>query len=118
LSALPSPRAIRLVGAEEARAPFGLSFSSEADALCVVLHNAENVAAVAAQIPDGLAPDALVIVMPHEARAAGLLAKLRPARQIPRDLRCSALLARGFVRIGAASDPKSGADLVWGYVAA
>ena len=44
-----------------------------------------------------------------------LLAALGRGRTIPRVFRATALVARGYVRVGAGIDPESRSDLVWGY---
>jgi hypothetical protein len=47
--------------------------------------------------------------------ARTVLAILGRARTVPRAVRCSALVARGYVRVGAAEDDRR-VDLAWGYV--
>jgi hypothetical protein len=44
-----------------------------------------------------------------------VLAALGRGRVVPRALRATALVARGYVDVGAAVDPASRSDLVWGY---
>ncbi len=68
--------------------------------------------------PSELDPGTLVVV-PAEIAAApslarSMLAVFRRPRTVPRALRCSALVARGFVRVGAADDDRL--DIAWGYV--
>jgi hypothetical protein len=57
-------------------------------------------------------PVARLFVHPEAAREDGMLARLRPRRQLSRALRASALLARGYADIGAAE--VEGLDWVWG----
>jgi hypothetical protein len=115
----PRPGALRLVtraqGAKPPRPPLGLAaWSPTADAIAVLLDASDDataIAGIAAQLPDGasLPPGTPVFVL-------GKAADLRPfwrvfARDvsIPRAARCTALLARGYVDIGA------DADLAWGH---
>jgi hypothetical protein len=68
----------------------------------------------ATSLPEGT----LVVVLPSvvaESLGSRLLAAVGRGRTIPRAYRCSALLARGYVRIGAALDASSGQDLAWGF---
>jgi hypothetical protein len=44
-----------------------------------------------------------------------LLSAIGRGRTVGRAERCSALLARGYVRIGAGVDPKTRNDLAWGH---
>jgi hypothetical protein len=80
---------------------------------------AGDAAAVAAQIPEPatLASRAAVVVLGATARKGGRLARWLGPRAVvvPRALRCTALLARGYVRIGGGIDPDTGADLAWGW---
>jgi hypothetical protein len=74
--------------------------------------------------PKELPPGSLVIV-PNEVTPRGrsrsalgrrILGVFGRTKTVSRALRCSALVARGYVRVGAvdASDPH-GTDLTWGY---
>jgi len=69
--------------------------------------------------PETVAPGAMVIVLGETASSGGLVARLlqslRRDESIPRAARASALLARGYTRIGAARDEASAHDLVWGF---
>jgi len=47
-----------------------------------------------------------------------VLGALGRGRTLPRALRCSALVARGYVDVGAGTCPVTGADLAWGYAPA
>jgi len=81
-------------------------------------------AQIAATLPEPASmPSGACIVILGEAPApAGLVARLlqslRRTESVPRAARASALLARGYTRIGAARDDASAHDLVWGFVAA
>jgi hypothetical protein len=102
--------------------PFGLgTWTDDAAAIAVELEADDDgpaVAIVAAQIPDTseVAPGALVVVLGDVASSSGIFGRLlRARRSIPRAIRGSALLARGYVRIGGGIDDASGLDLAWGY---
>ena len=72
----------------------------------------------AAQIPAAaeIARGRVVIVLPERAVPTGILARLFGGGRasIPRAVRATALLARGYGGIAAALDPKTDLDLVWG----
>jgi hypothetical protein len=125
----PRVPTIRLVGpaADHARgrvpAPLGARYATDADARAVALGPSDvtSVAAVAAALPD---PDALpagtlVVVLPDVVEPASfgsrLLAALGRGRVVPRALRSSALVSRGYVRVAAGIDEPSRTDLVWGF---
>ncbi len=134
-AALPRPTMLRLVGGarEQARkrleAPLGASFdTSDTDAAdvdgCAVALGPDDVvdlASVARALPDPatLEPEMIVVVLGRVASARSLFGALIGALgrgpSVDRALRCSALVARGFVRVGAGTD-EAGADLAWGYV--
>lgn len=128
---LPTPpTAFRLVGPaakniRERVAPFGRTFRDDGDAFAVALgDDAQDLAAVARALPDVATLDegALVVVLPQIAPppslAVRVLVALGRGRTVSRALRCSALLAKGYTRIGAGIDPDTRADLVWGYAPA
>jgi len=77
-----------------------------------------QVDAAAVQIPPAreVARGRLVIVLPERAAPAGILARLFGGGRasVPRSVRATALLARGYGAIGACVDPKTDLDLVWG----
>ena len=111
LSPLPSP-------------PLGLrSWSREAAAVAVLLdasiNDLANLAAVAAQIPNAetLGPATLVMVLGEAVNARRGWGRLFGVgrSKIARALRCGALLVQGYVDIGAALDPATGSDIVWGW---
>ena len=128
---VPPPRAssLRLVGpaAEHARgritAPLGATFAADAPAWAVAFgpNDAADVAAVARALPDPdeLPAGALVVLLPEVVDAPSLasrfLAALGRGRTVPRALRSTALVARGYVRVAAGIDGKTGSDLVWAY---
>jgi hypothetical protein len=81
-----------------------------------------SVDAVMTKLPD---PDELeggtLVLLPADAGgrrslARTVLAAFGRTRTIPRALRCSALVARGYVDVGAGVDPDTRSDLAWGYV--
>jgi hypothetical protein len=69
-------------------------------------------------VPDTLPPSSLVM-LPVSARsfASSLLAMLGRNAGPSRAMRCTALVARGYVAVGAARTD-DGEDLAWGYVSA
>lgn len=78
-----------------------------------------SVAGIMARLPDPreLEPGTLVLVpgntVLHRSLARAVLAVFGRPRTIPRALRCTALVARGYVGVGAAGE--EGADIAWGY---
>jgi hypothetical protein len=75
-----------------------------------------DVGLVAAQLPDpaSLERGQLVVVLPRAASIGPWLARLTARRPWAAGaIRASALLARGYVGIGAGLDPRSRQDLVW-----
>lgn len=123
----PIPTALRLVTcAPKARVPpppFGLrSWSSDAPSIAIQILaeglDASDPAAIAAQIPHAsqLPESVLVCVLAEAARGSGLGNWLRRARTISRAARCTALVARGYTRVGGGIDPADGSyDLAWGF---
>ena len=81
---------------------------------------ASSVARIMATLPDpgDLAPGTLVVIPAEVAAtrslARSVLAVFGRVKTVPRTLRCSALLARGYVEIGAGDEERD--DLAWGYV--
>jgi hypothetical protein len=128
----PLAAEIRLVGpaAEHARgrlaAPGGATFASDGAAYAVALGTAEeaDLASLARALPDpdDLPPGTLVFVLPGVAVPASfasrVLAVLGRAPTVTRELRATALVARGYVRVAAGLDRASRSDLVWGYAPA
>jgi hypothetical protein len=120
---LPSPATLRLTCRtplrKKPRAPLGATFADDATDIALVFEGAPGSANDAcAEVPDGatLAEGALLVVF-GQAAGASFLTRIfaSNARAIPRDIRATALLARGYVDIGAGVCTKTGADLVWGY---
>lgn len=70
--------------------------------------------------PSALEPGTLVIVG-AEARTTerslmrSVLGALGRKQSVPRSARCTALVVRGYIRVGAGIDPDTDADLCWGY---
>jgi hypothetical protein len=104
------------------RPPFGLAtWTPEADSAAILLDatnaDLEDPAAVARQLPDAtsLPVSSQVFVLGAAARTVGWPRRwFRPKWVVVRRApRCAALLARGYVGIGAIVDRDSGADLVY-----
>jgi hypothetical protein len=128
----PPPRALRLACVRPVgrppRPPFGLSAWTEASDACIgVLLDLPDAwptsgfgeaDVVARQLPDptSLSAGQLVVVLPRGAPAGEWLSRLLGKRAWAAGaIRATALLARGYRRIGAGFDPVSHYDLVWGY---
>lgn len=79
-----------------------------------------EVAKIAAELPapEGLRPGALVVVHARPSRSGGRFFGLswRAPRYAHAAVRCTALLARGYTRVGAARGGAPGEETVWGYV--
>jgi hypothetical protein len=121
------PTALRLcTRASDARVPappFGLeSWTPDGRAIAVLVHaeglDVDDPAQVAEQIPlaTELPLTTPVFVLGVAVRSRRRLGWLG-MRTIPiaRTVRCTALIARGYVDVGAATDEESGADLAWGF---
>jgi hypothetical protein len=66
--------------------------------------------------PESLDPGQLVVVLPHGAPSEQWLGRLLAKRAWASPaVRATALLARGYVQIGAFTDLKRREDVVWGY---
>jgi hypothetical protein len=124
----PAPPAIRLRtqarDPAQERPPLGIAaWSTDASAIAVLLEGSladlGQAAIVAGQIPPArtLAPSTPVLVLGTAARRSALWRRLMKPRavKLERAPRCAALLALGYVDIGAAFDPTTKADIVWGY---
>jgi hypothetical protein len=116
-------RLLAKAGARTPRPPLGVkAWSADGESLAVLLDGAaeelDQVEAVAAQIPpsDQLAPGTLVVLLgtaaPRGARWLQWIAARPPT--VARAIRCSALLARGYVAVGGGIDAAPAADLAWG----
>ena len=126
---VPSASALRVVGpaAEHAKRritlPLGAKLTEDAASFAVALgpNDVSDVAAVARALPDpdGLPADTLLFVLPGVVDPPSLgsrfLAALGRGRTVPRVLRSTALVARGYVRVSAGVDRETRTDLVWGY---
>lgn len=127
----PTPSHVRWIGpaAAHARGRFktllGAPFDDEAGgAYAVALgpNDARDLDAVAGAIPDArdLDPGALVVVVGEIVEPPSLVGRLQRAfgrgPVVARTLRSSALLLRGYIRLGAAFDDASRIDVAWGYV--
>jgi hypothetical protein len=123
----PRPSALRLwtraPAAGRLRPPLGLaSFSDDAKAIAVLVDatglDERDAGAIAAQIPsaDDLQAATAVFVLDVAVRGRGALRWLGARTvNLPRTCRCTALVARGYVSVGAAVDPSGRGDLVWGF---
>jgi hypothetical protein len=119
---LPSPAALRLVTTARGRAPkppFGLKeWSATGDALALLLEarggDDLSAAEVAAQLPAAstLPSGAAVWVLGTAASDGALWRLFGRGSAVSRAARCSALVARGYVDVGAGAE--GGADLAWG----
>lgn len=83
--------------------------------------DATSVAAIMDALPDPASlPEDTLVIVPGEVTAHGrslarsVLAVFGRNKTVPRVRRCSALVARGYVDVGAGAD-ENGADLAWGY---
>ena len=75
-----------------------------------------SVAEVLSQLPEiaRMTPGAQVVILPGLNASTGLFARIfGRKKRVPRAVRCSALLARGFIDIAAAGAGDD--DLVWGF---
>lgn len=119
----PSPKALRLVrraAGATPPVPFGLrAWSDDPGADVAVVVDANDARAIASEIPPAreLPEGALVVVLDASEAARGFFAKLTKKKLAPveRATRGSALLARGYVRLGGGVDDATGLDLAWGY---
>lgn len=124
----PRPTALRLHtragDVRRATIPFGLNeWSDGASDVAVLLETATEDSAglpeIAAQIPDAatLPTEATVVVLGGAVRSTTSWRRWLGDRtvRVPRALRCTALLVRGYVDIGATAGD-GGDDLAWGRV--
>jgi hypothetical protein len=120
----PRPAAIRLttqaVGAAPPSPLFGLAaWNAEADAVAVLLDATEadvrDVATVASQLPEPtkVAPGAPIFVLAAAVRVATGWRRILGQRRVPvpLDVRCGALLVRGYIHIGTAREGTT--EIVW-----
>jgi hypothetical protein len=128
---LPQPPAMRLITSASPtslpRPPLGLTtWSARADAAAVLLDarnvDLSDIAAIIEQIPNATTmPAGAPLIVFGTAVGAGrawrwLLGGRRVA--VLRAPRCTALLARGYVDLGAGVDEITRADLAWGWTPA
>ena len=123
----PRPAALRLMTARATgrtpRPPFGLrAWDPSADARALLLavrgRGTCTTADVVAQLPAAATlPSGTPLLVLGSAISDGPLWRLF-ARGVPvtRAARCTALVARGYVEVGAGTDETSGTDLAWGIV--
>jgi hypothetical protein len=106
------PAAFRVVGNAD-RFPFEVKDDAKAVAVCLD-PEANTVASVAAALPDPetLDPRTLVVVVPG---SGSFVKRLFGAKPVSRAVRCSALLARGYVDIGADVDPETKLDVALAF---
>jgi hypothetical protein len=121
----PQVGSLRLIGrasrAALPRPPLGLAaWSAAADAIAVLVNAAtdadvHSVAGVAAQLPEAstLPPGTPVFVLGTAAAVRSFWRPFARGVPIPRASRCTALLARGYIDIGA--EEVDGDDLAWGH---
>jgi hypothetical protein len=86
--------------------------SERANAKVVTLHSLPD--------PSALEAGTLVIVTAEDARSErslmqSVLGALGRKRGVSRAARCTQLVARGYTRVGAGTDPDTDADWCWGY---
>jgi hypothetical protein len=119
------PSALRLVtrapGGKPPKPPFGIgAWSATAVDVAVLLHAPHGgdraIASVAEQVPRAstLPSGASVFVLGGAASDRRLWRLLGRRFPVTRASRCTALLVRGYVDIGAGVDEVSGDDLAWG----
>ena len=122
----PRPAALRLWtragGVKPPRPPLGLaSWTDDAGALAVLLDvdrvdddDAHNARAWSDQVPRAAdLPPATPVFVLGEARRKSGWPWTRTA-PVSRAARCTVLVARGYVGVGAGVDEATGADLAWG----
>lgn len=84
--------------------------------------DAASVEAVARRLPDpsslesGARVEIAAEIEAPKTMKSRLLAALGRGATVPRALRCTALVARGYVRVGASAAQGGKRDLAWGYV--
>jgi hypothetical protein len=123
---------LRLVGPAAASArgrvplPFGAVEAPDAEAYAVATGPVQSadleLLARALPDPDGLPAGALVFVLPTVLDSPSLASRVRAAlgggRKVTHELRATALVARGFVRVAAGVDDTTRTHLVWGHAPA
>jgi hypothetical protein len=102
--------------------PLGLrTWSPDAGAIAVLLEassmDADDPSQIVGQIPyaTDLPPATPVFVLGRAVRSSGMLRWIgRQTIAVPRAARCTALVARGYVGVGASVDDASHTDIAWG----
>jgi hypothetical protein len=121
----PRPSAMRIVtrtrAAKLPKPPLGLrSWSGEGEAIAVLLDagtgDPRSLDEVVAQVPHAstLAPGTVVVVLGTAVSERPFWQVFARGVDVPRAVRCSALVARGYIEVGAARDDGTGADIAWG----
>jgi hypothetical protein len=92
---------------------------TKSDVIVTLSEGTRTVAEAAPQLPaiadTGKNPAVRVFVHPDPARGGGMLGRLFGGKKsVPRAVRASALLARGYVDLGAGEGETDGVDWVWG----
>lgn len=126
-ASLPTVASLRVTGpgAARARRPLlgaRLVEDDTADAVLVTVDesDAHDATRLAAALPDpaSLPPGTRVLVAADAASSRSLTGRLFAAigraQGIPRVVRCTALLLRGYDEVGGGFDPETSADLAWG----
>ena len=126
----PHPRGLRLLTsltrAPVPNPPFGLrSWDPQASDVALLLDatgsDLNTVEALLPQVPmaSTLPSGALLVIFGAAARGGPIWRRLLWGRAAPvaRALRCTAMLARGYVDIGAGPDERGSASLAWGRAA-
>ncbi len=127
----PRVSELRLLGASPDKIriepPLGASFRDSASALAIVLRaeQARDAASVAEALPapESLSPGTVLIVLseilPPPSLTSRMLAAIGRAPAVPRALLCSALVARGYVGVGAGlgggAKGRGGREIAWAY---
>jgi hypothetical protein len=120
----PRPGALRLVTRARAgklpKPPLGLrAWSPDAEAFALLLDeqtgDPRSLAGVVAQLPgaSSLSPGTFVVILGTAANERPFWRLFTRGAVVARATRCSALVARGYVDVGAGLD-EAGADLTWG----
>jgi hypothetical protein len=120
----PRPEALRIVTTAPGKAPrppLGLRAWDPSAAAAAVLLDARGrpsctAADVAAQLPAASTMPAgtPLLVLGSAAHDSALWRLFARGAPVTRAARCSALIARGYVDVGAGLDEASGTDLAWG----
>lgn len=107
LTKIAAPRAVKVAAGREV---YAIAIGPAA---------AVDIAAIARELPDAddVPPGAVVVILPGgtaPSLTTRLLAALGRGKTVPRSLRSTALVARGYVGVAGAIDETLG-DLAWGH---